>query len=128
MGWAEGSEVFAGVITISNVGSAGGFDYDDDRIQQAINDTANAEMSIEVARKDKEAQDERNKQIVAKAKAEADAAAEFAKAKEAQVAKVRLEIEYMNAQSRLKWDGKLPEKTLVLPQGNQANLLLGLDQ
>ncbi len=115
-------------ITISNVGSAGGFDYDDDRIQQAINDTANAEMSIEVARKEKEAQDERNKQIVATAKAEADAAFEFAKAKEAQVAKTRLEIELMNAKSRLKWDGKLPEKTLILPQGNQANMLLGLDQ
>lgn len=115
-------------ITISNVGSAGGFDYDDDRIQKAINDTANAEMSIEVARKEKEAQDERNKQIVAKAKAEADAAEEFAKAKDASVAKVRLEIERMNAEARLRWDGKLPEKTLILPQGNQANMLLGLDQ
>ncbi len=113
-------------ITISNIGSAGGFDYDDDRIQQAINDTANAEMSIEVAKKEKLAQDERNQQIVAKAKAEADAANEFAKAQTAMTAKVRLEIEMKEAEARLKWDGKLPEKTLVLPQGN-SSLLMGMD-
>lgn len=113
-------------ITISNIGSAGGFDYDDERIQKAINDTANAEMDIEVAKKEKAAQDERNKQLVAKATAEADAAAEFAKSAGAQTAKVRLEIERMNAEARLKWDGKYPEKTLVLPQG-AGNVLLGLD-
>lgn len=103
-------------ITISNIGNAGGLYYDDRRIQAAINDTANAEMSIQVAMKEKLAQDERNKQIVATAIAQADAAREFAKAKDAQEAKTHLDIERMNAEARLKWDGKLPAN--ILPQGS----------
>jgi hypothetical protein len=99
-------------ITISNIGNAGGLYYDDRRIQAAINDTANAEMSIQVAMKEKLAQDERNKQLVATAIAQADAAREFAKAKEAQEAKIHLDIERMNAEARLKWNGALPANVL----------------
>ena len=72
-------------VTIQNVGSAGGLSYDDPKIQEAINATANAEMSIEIARKEKSAQDQRNEQKVAAAVAERRAAEEFAKAQDAQV-------------------------------------------
>lgn len=99
-------------ITISNIGNAGGLEYEDQRIQNAINDTANAQMAVQVAATQKLAQDEKNKQLVATAAAEADAAREFAKAKEAMEAKVHLEIDRMNAEARLKWDGKLPANVL----------------
>lgn len=110
-------------ITISNIGNAGGLDYDDDRIQAAINDTANAEMRIQVAQKEKLAQDERNKQTVATATAEADAAREFMKAKDAQEARIRLKIEEMNAQARLKWNGELPKN--ILPSGSSLLMDFG---
>lgn len=114
-------------ITIQNVGSAGGLSYDDHRIQDAINETANADMQIEVARKTKIAQDQKNEQKVAAAKAERLAAEEFAKAKESQVAKIQLEIERIRAEAMFeaakRWNGGLPSN--VLPQGSP--LLFGLD-
>jgi len=114
-------------VTISNIGNAGGLEFDDPKIQAAINDTANAEMSIQVAMKEKLAQDERNKRIVASAQAEAEAAREFAKAQEAQVAKVRLEIERMKAEAQLtaaqRWNGNAPAS--VLPEG--SGFMFGLD-
>lgn len=61
---------------------------------------------------------------VATAKAEADAAIEFAKAKEAQVAKVELEIEKMRAQAMLtaaeRWNGSAPAS--IPPTGHQHDV------
>jgi len=54
-------------------------------------------------------------------------AEEFAKAAEAQIKQVHLEIAKIEAQAKLNmsinWNGQLPEK--ILPTG--SNLLLGLD-
>ncbi|MFZ1720809.1 MAG: hypothetical protein WAU28_05730 [Candidatus Moraniibacteriota bacterium] len=115
-------------ITILNLGNAGGLEFDDPEIQAAINNTQTSEMKIDVAKKDKLAQDERNKRDVATAIAARQAAEEFAKAKEAQTARVDLEIKMVYAQAALeaakKFDGKLPAN--VLP--SNSGMLFGLDR
>ncbi len=114
-------------ITIVSLGNAGGLDFDDGAIQQAINNTQKAQMDVQVAVQQKLAQDERNKLVVAKALADRQAAEEFAKAKEAQMAKINLDIEMIKAQAQLvaagKWNGATPSQ--ILPQG--SNLMFGLD-
>jgi hypothetical protein len=115
-------------ITILNLGNAGGLEFDDLEIQNAINNTQTSEMKVKVAIQDKLAQDERNKRDVATAIAARQAAEEFAKAKEAQMTKVDLDIRMVYAQAALeaakKFDGKLP--TQILPAG--SSLLFGLDR
>lgn len=115
-------------ITILNIGNAGGLEFDDLQIQAMINQTQTSEMSVQVAMKNKLAQDEVNKQVVATAIANRAAAEEFAKAKEAQMAKLELDIKMVNAQATLeaakKWNGAVPSQ--ILPQG--SNFLFGLDQ
>lgn len=114
-------------VTVQNVGNAQGLSFDDPKIQDAINATANAEMMIDVARKEKLAQDQRNEAKIAAATADRRAAEEFSKAQDAQVVKSRLEIERMRAEAMLeaakKWNGSVPAS--VLPQG--SSLLFGLD-
>jgi len=114
-------------VTVQNVGNASGLTFDG-KIQEAIDATANAEMAIEIARKERVANDQRNEQRVAAAKAERLAAEEFAKAQDAQVSKIRLDIARMQAEAMLeaakKWNGGLPSS--ILPQGSP--LLFGLDK
>jgi hypothetical protein len=116
-------------ITISYVGSAQGFIYDDPAMQQKINETQTAEMQVKVATQKALEQVELNRAIVSKAIADRQAAEEFAKAADAQKAKVALDIEMVKAQAELAaannlkdFKGQLPS---VLPQG--APLLFGLD-
>lgn len=116
-------------ITISYVGSAQGFMFDDTAIQNKINETQTAEMAVEVARKRVAEQIELNRVIVSKAVADRQAAEEFAKAAEAQAEKIGLDIEMVRAQAMLEaaknlkdLKGQLPS---VLPPG--ATLLFGLD-
>ena len=112
-------------ITIVSLGNAGGLDYDDDAIQQSINNTQKAQMDVQIAVQEKLAQAERNLKAVAKATADRQAAEEFAKAKEAQVAKLSLDIEMVKAQAALVFagrvNGNLPS---IVPAG--SNMLFGL--
>jgi hypothetical protein len=114
-------------ITITNIGHAEGLIYDDPVIQTAINNNNVAEMDVKKAEQEYLAQKKRNETLVEKATAERKAAEEFAKAQDAQVAKIRLEIERTKAEALLtaagKWQGQMPNS--VLPQG--SNLLFGLD-
>lgn len=115
-------------ITISYVGSAQGFSYDDEGIQKKINETQTAEMAVQVASKNALEQVEINKKVVSQAIANRQAAEEFAKAKEAQQAKIALDIQMVQAKAMEtaagRWDGKMP--TSIMPQG--TNLLFGLDK
>jgi hypothetical protein len=76
-------------------------------------------MSVQQAEQERLQQEKINAKVISKAQADRDAALEFAKAQEAMVARVRLDIEMIKAQAELekakKWDGRLPEK--IVPQG-----------
>ena len=113
-------------ITIISIGNAGGLEYEDPTIQANINKTQNAQMDVQVAVQEKLAQVERNLKAVAKATADRLSAEEFAKAKEAQMAKLELDIKMTNAQAVLiaatRWDGKAPS---MVTQG--SGFLFGLD-
>ncbi len=115
-------------ITILNLGNAGGLEFDDVEIQNAINNTQTSEMKVKVATQEKLAQDERNKRDVATAIATRQAAEEFAKAREAQTARIELDIKLMYAQAALvaagKFDGRLPANIMPANSG----LLFGLDR
>ena len=106
-------------VTVTNIGLVGGLAYEDKEIQKSINDAYVAEMSITQAQNEKKAQDERNELMVAKAIAERKAAEEFAKAQEAMIAKVRLQIEQIKAEAMKamteKWNGEVPKN--VVPNG-----------
>ena len=114
-------------ITIVSVGNAGGLQYEDEAIQTAINKTQTAQMSVAVAEQERLAQDKRNAMTVATATAQREAAEQFAKASEAQIARIGLEIETTKAKAMLtfaeKFDGHLPER--ILPQG--SGFMMGLD-
>lgn len=114
-------------VTIDNLGFVEGLTYDKAEIQKAIDDAYIAEMDVIKARQEKFAQDERNKITVALAVTEKQAAEEFAKAQEAQVARVKLEVEKMKAQALLeaskRWNGSTPSS--ILPEG--SSFLFGLD-
>lgn len=114
----ETKEAFAEKgISIDNLGYSEGMTYSDPNIQKAINETFEAQMSVQKA-----------EQRVNEAREQRLAAEEFAKAKEASVAKVDLEIRQLQAQAQMKavekWDGRLP--TNVVPQG--SGLLFNLDK
>ena len=109
---------FAGKgISIDNLGYSEGMTYTDPNIQRAINETFQAQMAAQKA-----------EQKVLEAHQLRLAAEEFAKAKEAAVAKVDLDIRLLQAQAQMKaaekWDGHLPAN--VVPQG--SSLLFGLDK
>ena len=114
-------------ISIANLGHAEGLIYEDREIQQAINAAYVAEMSIKTADQERLAQEKRNEQLIATATAERQAAEEFAKAKEAQVAKIELEIEKIRADAVLvaanRWNGAAPSS--IVPAG--SGFLFGLD-
>lgn len=125
-------------ITISTVGNAGGLEFDDPKIQESIDATARSEMAITIAKKAKLAQDEQNTLEISKATAENKilldraianrlASEEFAKAKDAQESRVRLEIERVKADAQYKaaerWNGDMPNS--IVPAGSP--MLFGLD-
>lgn len=104
-------------ISIDNLGYSEGMTYSDPNIQRAINETFVAQMAVQKA-----------EQRVNEAHELRLAAEEFAKAKDASVAKTDLEIRQLQAQAQMKsvekWDGHLPAN--VVPQG--AGFLFGLDK
>lgn len=121
-------------ITISALGLSEGLAYESPEIQKAIDDAYVAEMQIKVEEQKALAQEQTNKQLLAKAqgdaaaqlaeaegqaaadlaKAEGDAAAAeaFAQEKESRTEMTKLEIELMRAQAALKaaenWKGDPP--------------------
>ena len=104
-------------VIINNLGYAEGMTYSDPAIQKAINDTYAAQQSVQTA-----------KARVQEATQTRLAAEEFAKAREAQVAKTQLEIEVLKAQAMVEFaknvkPGMLPN---IVPQGSQ--LMFGLDK
>lgn len=104
-------------VIINNLGYAEGMTYSDPAIQKAINDTYAAQQAVQTA-----------KARVQEATQMRLAAEEFAKAREAQVAKTQLEIEMLKAQAMVEFarnvkPGMLPN---IVPQGSQ--LLFGLDK
>lgn len=125
-------------ITIATVGNAGGLEFEDPKIQESIDATARAEMAIEIARKSKLAQDQQNeleaskaanenKMLIERAIAQRSASEEFAKAKDSQESRVRLEIERVRADAQYeaakRWNGQMPAS--ILPSGSP--MLFGLD-
>lgn len=115
-------------VTISNIGLVGGLTYTDPEIQKSINDAYTAEMKITQAENERLAQEKTNMKEVSIAVAQREAAQEFAKAQEAMVNKLKLEIEMKRAEALLeaakKWNGITPAN--ILPQG--SNFLFGLDK
>lgn len=115
-------------VTISSLGNAEGLSYDDPNIQAVINQAFVAENDKIVAQNQQAAQTIRNTTDVSKATAARLAAEQFAKAKEAQVAKTELEIKLIQAQAMQtfasKFNGQLPAN--IMPQGSQ--MLFGLDK
>ncbi|MES2016456.1 MAG: SPFH domain-containing protein [Pseudomonadota bacterium] len=104
-------------IAIDNLGYSEGMSYADPSIQRAINANFEAAMAVQKAeQKVKEAYQLRL------------AAEEFAKAKDASVARIELDIRQLQAQAQIesvrKWDGRLPAN--IVPQG--SGLLFGLDK
>lgn len=125
----ETKEIFKGKgFSIDYLGLSEGLTYENPKIQEAIDAVFQAERDVQRATQEKLAQDERNKMNVGKAEAERLAAQEFAKAKDAAVAKMELDISMVNAQAKLKaadkWNGQVPAN--ILPQG--SDLLFGLDK
>jgi hypothetical protein len=114
---AAKEEFSAKGISIDTLGYSEGMTYTDPNIQRAINETFEAQMATQKA-----------EQKVQEAHQLRLAAEEFAKAKEASVARVELDVRLMQAQAQLKmvekWDGRLPAN--VLPQG--SNFLFGMDK
>ncbi|MEI8360482.1 MAG: hypothetical protein WCH13_18615, partial [Deltaproteobacteria bacterium] len=122
---------FKGVgITISYVGSSQGFLYDDAAIQNKINETQTAEMSIQVADKKNQEQTKLNLAIVSKAIADRQAAEEYAKAASAQSAKIALDIDKIRAEAMLEAAKNLPNMKGQLPSVMPAGstLLFGFDK
>jgi hypothetical protein len=126
-------------ITIEYLSSSEGLEYDDPKIQEAINRKFQAENDILIAQQEAKAAEERNKIAFAKAendakiklaeaKADSEAAREFVKAGDAMLAKAQLDIAKAQAEAMKtaaeKWNGSVPAS--IMPQG--TNMMFGLDQ
>lgn len=100
-------------ITITSIGLAEGLTYEQKEIQDAINKTYIAEMSVEQQKQENRKQEELNKQLLLKAQGEKAQAEEFAKAAEERQKLVTLEIQKIKAEALLegikKWDGQMPK-------------------
>lgn len=92
-------------ITVEYLGIAEGLMFENPEIQKSIDKRYQAEVDIKTAEQEKLAQDKRNEMTVSVAKAEREAAEEFAKAMEASTKKLVLEAA---VEAAGKWDGKLP--------------------
>ncbi|MBN2652806.1 MAG: hypothetical protein JXR63_10525 [Spirochaetales bacterium] len=112
-------------ITITTLGISGGMDYTDSTIQDNINKEFASELAIKIAENKRLQQEKVNQMEEEKAASAKRQAWEFARAKEAQVAKTELEIELIKAQAMLEFakgvaEGKVKLPDMV-PQG--ANML-----
>lgn len=100
-------------ITITSIGLAEGMTYEQQEIQEAINKTYVAEMSVEQQKQETRKQEEINKRLLLQAEGERKQAEEFAKAAEQRQKLVSLEIQKIKAEALLegikKWDGQTPK-------------------
>jgi enoyl-[acyl-carrier-protein] reductase (NADH) len=112
-------------ITITSIGLAEGLFFEQEEIQQAINDAYVAEMEVEREKQKTKAQEEINKRLLSLAQGEKAQALEFAAAAEERKKLVDIEIDKMRAEAFLeiakKWDGKVPHYL-----GGGENFLLNL--
>jgi hypothetical protein len=115
-------------IEIDNLGYTEGMIYDNDKIQDSIDNNYKSEMSITAAQNEAKAQDARNAMKVAMATADRQAAEQFAQAQAAGTAKYDMETRRMYAQAALniseKWHGGVPQSiTEMGGQGGAVNPL-----
>lgn len=112
-------------ITITSIGLAEGFFFEQEEIQEAINQAYIAEMLVEREKQKTRAQDEINKRLLSQAQGEKAQALEFAAAAEERKKLVELEITKMKADALLiaaeKWDGKVPH--YISGAGDESFLL-----
>lgn len=117
-------------ITIDALGLRDGLKYDEPENQTAINKAYAAEMSIKEEEMKAEAQENINKRIVSESVAQREAAEEFQKASDAMVAKTKLEIEKIKAESFKimadKWNGSVPSGFVMFP-GSAGSGGTGMD-
>ncbi|HEV8607524.1 MAG TPA: SPFH domain-containing protein [Tepidisphaeraceae bacterium] len=126
-------------ITIEYFGSTEGLEYDDPKIQEAINRKFVAQTDIMTAQQEALAAAERNKVAIAKAetdarirvanaKADAEAAEQFMRAGDAMILKAQLDIAKAQADAMKtaaeRWKGDVP--ATILPAG--TNMMFGLDR
>jgi len=126
-------------ITIEYFGSTEGLEYDDPKIQEAINRKFVAQTDILTAQQEALAASERNKIAIARAemdarirvtnaKADAEAAEQFMKAGDAMILKAQLDIAKAQADAMKtaaeRWKGDVP--ATILPAG--TNMMFGLDR
>jgi len=126
-------------ITIEYIGSTEGLEYDDAKIQDAINRKFVAQTDIMTAQQEALAASERNKIAIAKAemdakirvanaRADAEAAEQFMKAGDAMILKAQLDIAKAQADAMKtaaeRWKGDVP--ATILPAG--TNMMFGLDR
>lgn len=111
-------------ITITSFGLAGGLWYEDQEIQDAINQAYTAEMKIKQKEQDKLAQEQENMRLLSIAENQRQQAEEFAKAAEARKKQVEAEVEMIRAEAFAeavkKWDGALPK---FMTGGQDSNML-----
>lgn len=118
-------------ITISNLGLIGGLTYDDEEIQEGINNAYLEEMAIKQAANARKKQHEINEMHLSIEVTNRERAEEFNIALEAQTAKIELEIRRMHAEANLerakgfreRWKGQLPSN--MMPANSQ--FLFNLD-
>lgn len=120
-------------ITITSIGLAEGLEFEQPEIQQAINQAYVAEMQVKRRAQEVEEQREVNKRLLEEANGKAaaelkraegeKAAAEvFASSAEIREKVVALEVKKLDAETRNKWDGKLPTTSLGRESGTFLNL------
>lgn len=99
-------------ITITSIGLAEGLFFEQQEIQQAINDAYVAEMEVQREKQKTAAQEEINKRLLSQAQGEKAQALEFASASEERKKLVDIEIEKLKAEAIMeaakRWDGKVP--------------------
>ena len=114
-------------ITISQLGNAEGYQFQNPTIQESINKAFTAQQDIQTAEQEKLAQDARNKKILATAENQASAAKKLFDAQEATKFQNQLEIQMMTAKAQLamaeKWNGALPAN--ILPANSPLLMSLG---
>lgn len=112
-------------ITISNLGLIGGLTYDDEEIQEGINNAYLEEMGIKQAENARLKQEKINETNLSIEVTNRKRAQEFSLALEAHSAKTELDIKRMNAEANLerakgfreRWSGNLPAN--MMPANSQ---------
>ncbi len=114
-------------VTIDTFGLIGGLWYEDQAIQESINENFRTALDIENKSNERKGQEEVNKRKLSIATNDKLEAQEFEKAAQARTAQVELEIKKMEAEANLekarRWDGKLPLN--IMPEG--SGFILGMN-